>query len=372
MGQGSNHYSMFKPLLKLALVFAFAAATTSVTMSARPAAGVAGPPLTSIGALAFAADGTMFAADPQAATIYAVDLSTTGTAAAGTKDVPSLDQKIAALLGTDVPQIAIRDVAVHPKSHNTFVSVMRGTGASAQPALVRVDGSGAIDLVKLDSAKFSSVTLPNPPAVATTGRSNRSQSITRMALVDGKLYVTGLSNEEFASKFWAIPYPFASADQGTSVEIWHTSHARFETNAPILTFVTNKTAGQTSFIAGYTCTPLVRFPIADLKPGAKVRGTTIAELGAGNRPIDMLVYNKGGQDFLLMSNTSRGVMKIPTRDFATATPITTPVTRETGGIPYETIASMRGIEQMDLLDAQNSIVLARTQAGLNLQVVPLP
>jgi len=73
-----------------------------------------------------------------------------------------------------------------------------------------------------------------------------------------------------------------------------------------------------------------------------------------------------------MSNTSRGVMKIPTRDFATATPITTPVTRETGGIPYETIASMRGIEQMDLLDAQNSIVLARTQAGLNLQVVPLP
>jgi hypothetical protein len=33
------------------------------------------------------------------------------------------------------------------------------------------------------------------------------------------------------------------------------------------------------------------------------------------------------------------------------------------GIPYETIASMKGIEQMDLLDAQRSIVLARTPAA---------
>jgi hypothetical protein len=33
---------------------------------------------------------------------------------------------------------------------------------------------------------------------------------------------------------------------------------------------------------------------------------------------------------------------------------------------------MTGIEQMDLLDAQRSIVLARTSAGLNLSAVPLP
>ena len=362
---------MLKTLLKLAVVFAFAAATTSVTMSARPAAGVAGPPLTSIGALSFAADGTLFAADPQAATIYAVDLSTTGSATAGMKDVPSLDQKIAALLGTDAPQIAIRDMAVHPKTHNTFVSVMRGTGASAQPALIRVDGAGATDLVKLDAAKFTSVTLPNPPAVAATGRSNRSQSITRMALVDGKLYVTGLSNEEFASKFWAIPYPFASADQGTSVEIWHTSHAKFETSAPILTFVTNKTNGQTSFIAGYTCTPLVRFPIADLKPGAKVMGTTIAELGAGNQPIDMILYKKDGREFVLMANTRHGILKISTDQFGTAAGLKDPVSG-TAGVPAEKIASMLNVVQLDLLDATHSVVLTRTANGVDLQAVVLP
>jgi hypothetical protein len=33
---------------------------------------------------------------------------------------------------------------------------------------------------------------------------------------------------------------------------------------------------------------------------------------------------------------------------------------------------MKGIEQMDLLDGQRSIVLARTGGGLNLSAVTLP
>jgi hypothetical protein len=33
---------------------------------------------------------------------------------------------------------------------------------------------------------------------------------------------------------------------------------------------------------------------------------------------------------------------------------------------------MKGIEQIDLLDAQRSIVLARTPGGLNLSAVALP
>ena len=109
-----------------------------------------------------------------------------------------------------------------------------------------------------------------------------------------------------------------------------------------------------------------------LQAGGKFRVTTIAELGKRKRPIDMFVYQQVCKDFLLMSNTSRGFMKIPTNLLATAAPITAPVTTPTGGSADATVASMRGIEQMDLLDAQNSIVLARTQAGINLQVVPLP
>jgi hypothetical protein len=65
-------------------------------------------------------------------------------------------------------------------------------------------------------------------------------------------------------------------------------------------------------------------------------------------------------------------MKIPTESFATAPPITTPVTTETGGVAFETVASMTGIEQLDLLDAQHSLVLARAGGALNLAAVALP
>ena len=60
------------------------------------------------------------------------------------------------------------------------------------------------------------------------------------------------------------------------------------------TFVPYQVQNTPHLIAGYLCTPLVKFPVASLKPGEKIMGTTIAELGAGNRPIDMVLYNKGG------------------------------------------------------------------------------
>jgi hypothetical protein len=42
-------------------------------------------------------------------------------------------------------------------------------------------------------------------------------------------------------------------------------------------------------------------------------------------------------------------------------------------VPFEKVASMTGIEQMDKLDDQRSIVIARhASGGLNLQVLPLP
>ena len=69
------------------------------------------------------------------------------------------------------------------------------------------------------------------------------------------------------------------------------------------------------------------------------------------------------------------VLGLPTlahaQDFGSASGITTRIA-DKAGVGYETIASMTGIEQLDLLDATHSIVLARTPAGLNLQAVVLP
>ena len=252
---------------------------------------------------------------------------------------------------------------------------MRGQGADARAALVRLDGSGTLSLVGLETLRFSRAALPNAPVAAPTERRNpRTQSITDMVFHDGQLLVAGLSNEEFASKLRAVKYPFAAVDPGTSVEIYHGNHGQLETRSPVYTLVPYAVDGTPHLIAGYLCTPLVKFPMTSLQAGGKIRGTTIAELGNRNRPIDMFVYQQGGKDFLLMSNTSRGVMKIPTNLFATATPITAPVKEEKAGVSYETVESMKGVEQMDLFDQTRAIVLSRSAAAgpLAVDIVALP
>ncbi len=102
------------------------------------------------------------------------------------------------------------------------------------------------------------------------------------------------------------------------IEIYHGAHGKFETKSPIRTFVAYRIQNEPYLLAAYQCTPLVKMPVAELKAGAHVKGTTIAELGNRNRPLDMIVYQKDGKDYLLMTNNSRGVMKIPTEGAATA------------------------------------------------------
>ena len=349
-------------------------ATLAPMAISAPAESGVGPKLQSVGPITFGPDDILFVADNRAAMIFALELGDqTAGRTPGTKDVAAIDQKIAALLGTDAREILISDLAVSPSSRNAFIAVSRGQGANAMPVLLRVDGAGEIDVISLDAVQYSNVALPNAPDANPTARRNpRMQSITDMAYAEGRLFIAGLSNEEFTSKLRSVPFPFAEADQGTSVEIWHAAHGRFETQSPVYTFVPYDINGEAHLIAGYLCTPLVKFPIADLKPGTKVMGTTIAELGNRNRPLDMIVYKQGGKDYLLMSNTSRGVMKVPTETFGSQSGLTEQV-GDKAGVAYETISQMKGVEQLDLLDESRALVITRNDAGMaNLEAVALP
>jgi hypothetical protein len=370
---------MRSPMVKAGLLFgfgilAYVALATLWPSRARAVTGTGqGPAFESIGPLAFGADGTLFAADNRAATIFALSLGQFASSATpGVGAVEAIDEKLAAIMGTSADQITITDLVVHPQSRNGFISVARGGLSGASPALFRVDGDGRIELAPLDTLRFSNVNLPNPPR-SLMGRGPRADTVTDMAFIGNQLWVAGLSNEEFSSKLRSIPYPFATVDNGTSVEIFHGNHGAFETRSPVYTFLPYAIAGELHLIAGYLCTPLVKFPLSALKPGEKVRGTTIAELGNMNRPLDMIAYQKDGRDFLLVSNNSRGVMKIATDRFASASPITTRVSGEKGGIGYETMSAMRGVEQLDLLDQERVVTIARGGAGtLDLRAAPLP
>lgn len=329
--------------------------------------------LKSAGPLAFGPSGILFVGDSLGAAIVAIDTGDTAKAKAVMPvDIKGINQKIAALLGTTPDQILINDVVLNPTSKSMYISVSRGRGPEAQPVILRTDASGKLTEVSLDNVKHARVSLSDAPASAADarGRNPRMEAITDLAFVDGKLLVAGLSNEEFSSSLRSISYPFQAADKGTGIEIYHGAHGRFETNAPVRTFVPYTIANKPHVLAAYTCTPLVTIPMSDLKPGSKVKGTTIAELGNRNRPIDMITYKKDGKDFILMANSSRGVMKLPAVGLDKFDPITAKTEKQ--GVPYETIASLTGVQQLDKLDEGHALILADNAGSLDLRSIELP
>lgn len=332
------------------------------------------PDLKSAGPLAFAPEGVLLVGDPTGAAVFAIETGdTSGDPDKVSHRIEGIGEKVAAALGTQASDILINDLAVNPLTGNVFLSVSRGRGPGAAPVLLKVDGLGKISEVSLKDVKFSKAALPNPPAPGGEGRRNRrAQAITDLAFMGGRVIVAGLSNEEFASNLRALPYPFTSADKGASVEIFHGAHGRFETRSPVRTLALYDIAGDPYVLAAYTCTPLVRIPLKQLVPGRKVRGTTIAELGNRNRPLDMIIYKSGGKDFILMANNNRGVMKISTEKVDRKDGITEKI-RGKAGQSYETIESLKGVVQLDRLNKGNAVILVRAESGaLSLRTIALP
>ena len=325
----------------------------------------------SAGVMAFGPEGILFVGDSANGTIFAFDTQDRTAAQGAPVDVTGINEKIAAMLGTAADQILINDLAVNPISKKMYLTVSRGRGPSATPVILRVDNKGKIEQLSMESIGHAKVMLPDPPASQGEGRQNpRLNSITDLAYLDGKVLIAGLSNEEFASTLRSVPFPFQQASKGAGIEIWHGSHARFETQAPVRTFVPYKIKNEENILAAYTCTPLVKIPVSALQPGAKVKGTTIAELGSGNQPLDMISYSKGGHNYILMNNSNRGVMRLSVDNLDSYKPITAP--SDIAGVPYETIKSLTGVQQLDKVDDQLGVILVQAGNGMELKTIALP
>src|SRR6266568_2442444 len=63
--------------------------------------------------------------------------------------------------GTPEKEILFNGLAVNPLSGNAYLSVSRGRGPQAAPAILKVDRDGKIDEFGLKDVKFSRAALPN-------------------------------------------------------------------------------------------------------------------------------------------------------------------------------------------------------------------
>lgn len=374
-------------VLALFLAAALVIGATSAPKPASPLASLSSGKvqLTSAGPLAFGPDGVLFVGDSIGGAVVAIDTGDRKPAAAGVKvNVENIDQKIAALVGVTPDQILINDVKVNPISKNVYLSASRGRGPDAIPLILRVDTAGNISTVSLDNAKHSEVSLVDAPESNPSARQNpRMQTITNINYVNGDVVVAGLSNEEWSSALRSIPFPFKDATKGTTLQIWHSSHGRFETEAPIRTFVPYTIGGQPYILAAYTCTPLVKIPVSSLQPGAQVKGVEIADLGAGNQPLDMVPYKKDGHDYILIANTARGVMKLKADDLASYPAIDSPQRTDVAGVPYDTMKDIQNVQHLAQLDDADAVIVTGKTTGqawapgppagpVNLQTIALP
>lgn len=331
--------------------------------------------LKSVGPLAFGPNGILFVGDPSAAAIVAIATDDeSGDPSQVNFDIPNVQNKIAEELGADPAKLRIVDLAINPASGNAYIAA--AYGEPAQPALLSISGKGEVSPIPLANVRHARAELAGAPEnQAPQGRRGnpRDESITDLTFVEGKVYVSGLTSQEASSTVRELYFPFSDKEAGASVEIYHAAHGRVEDDAVVRTFAPLVIDGEPVLLAGFTCTPLVKFPLSDLSAGQKVRGTTVAELGNRNRPLDMVVYQKDGQNFVLMSNSARGVMKISTDKIQENAGLTEPVRDgKTAGQSFETIAELQGVEQLDRLDEARAVILVKTDGGFDLRTIALP
>lgn len=328
------------------------------------------PDLKHAGALAFAPDGVLLVGDAMSAALFAIATNDTSTADTAEVNIAGINQKIAALMGTSAEDTLINDMAVNPTSGEVYLSVSRGRGPDALPVIFKADAKGNLTEVELSDVKFAKATFDNVPESGEDrrGQNPRMNAITDIQYDDGKVIVAGLSNEEFASKLRVFNYPFDGKESSTSIEVYHGAHGALETRSPVRTFITY----ESTVLAAYTCTPLVTIPVGELS-GEKIRGKTIAELGNRNTPLDMIIYTKGDQDYLLMANTARGVMKLKLdkSEFDAAKSIDSRIS-DTAGVPFETLSQFENVVQMDKLNDAHAVLLVGNSNNFDLTTVVLP
>jgi hypothetical protein len=206
--------------------------------------------------------------------------------------------------------------------------------------------------------------------------------------------VAAQANETFASKLFSIRLD-SDEPVAFSTETYHVAHGKWETKAPIRTLLPYVEGGKKYIVGAFTCTPIVKYSLDDLKPQGQVKGESVIELGYGNHPRDMFTYEKDGKNYILMC-TFRGfgqktdpvrpspywTVKIDQTILAETKNINQKALTRTAGKGKSSesttdravpVPAYDGVMHMDRLNATQAVVI-RTDAkdAIDLAVLPLP
>lgn len=341
------------------------------------------PAVKSIEVLSFGPEGVLLIGDGAGSQIVAVHTGDTKPAAPLQGKLAGIQAKLAAKVGAKAEGIEILDMAVNPASGKAYFAVRKQDDKSH--LILTVTGAGEIGELALDSVDYVRVPLAASDATP-IGK------VTDVAWADDRLIAAASAKEEFASKIFTVSAPLKNDVPGklTSAETYHVAHGKWETKAPMSVLMPIKEKGKDYVVGAFACTPIVKYPVDAITDGAKVKGISVIELGSGNRPIDMIAYEKGGKEFVLTNTYRFHHARVPfgpspywTVKFDRALldeddAVNEKAIRRLKGATepatdkIQMVESLHGVTQMDNLGSDRVLVLRTTEAGLDLEAVPLP
>jgi len=339
------------------------------------------PEIKSINVISFAPEGVLMIGDGAASQVLAIQTGDASRRGTLMNKIEGVDAKMAGRLGAKADGIEILDMAVNPASGTVYFAVRKQDDKSY--LILTVDASGEIGEFELDDVEYARIRLSAGKVVI--------RNITDVAWADGKVVASGRGTETFASAIFSIDAPLSHDSVGSvySAETYHVSHGRWETKAPMSVLIPLKEDGKSYVVGAFSCTPVVKYPLDSIEPGAQVKGTSVIELGSGNRPIDMFVYEKDGEPYVL-TNTFRfhherrpfgpspyWTVKFEQGLLAENEKVNKEAIRRLKGSEpatpkIEMIEAYHGVMQMDKLDDKRAVALRETEGGLNLEPLPLP
>lgn len=269
----------------------FVACLLTIGLTAFAQADQGNPKVKSIDKLAFAPDGVLLIGDSKGSQVISVDTGDLKGAKWGDADIANIDGLLAGKLGLMAKDIQILKLAVNPSSGKAYVAVR--SMKTKQDVLLTVDAAGKVEEFSLENVKFTRYPLAvNEKAITT---------ITDLTWAGDRIFAAAQANDTFAARVFSILPKAEGSANCYSTETYHVAHKNWETKAPIRTIIPYEENGKRYVVGAFTCTPIVKYSVDEMQPNAKVKGTSVVELGSGNTPRDMFVYEKGGKKYILIS-----------------------------------------------------------------------
>jgi hypothetical protein len=368
------------------------AAFTSLTSNAADAPKVlhnpvkGTPEIGKIDVISFAPNGTLLIGDAAKSQILAIETGDTQEVTGDYQLVPGIQKKIAGLVGAPEKGIEIIDLAINPDSRRLYLAVRKQDDNAH--LILTMTPDGMIEHFQIKDVNYVRVPIPQ-------GTEAPINTLTDVTWARDRIVAAARCKEEFASKIFAAEAPLRhdASGQMYSAETYHVAHGKWETRAPMSVLIPYEEEDGSLYIVGaFSCTPVVKYPIESLQPGAKIKGISMIELGSGNRPLDMFAYNKsenGDGNASVLTNTFRfHHEKRPfgpspywacrfDQDLLSAKDTNeAAIRRLKGNDPatdkIELAEPFHGVVQMDRLDNQNALALRETETGLELVTLALP